>query len=50
MALKVGDVDFGSLAGLLEPDQLVTNQTELLAYEMDAANDRGLPDAVVFTS
>jgi D-lactate dehydrogenase (cytochrome) len=47
MAFKIGNIDFSSLAGMLGEGQLVTNPIELLAYEMDAANDSGLPDAVV---
>jgi len=35
------------LAALLQPGQLITNAVELLTYEVDAANDRGLPDGVV---
>jgi D-lactate dehydrogenase (cytochrome) len=48
MAFKIRDTDFSSLAGILGDGKLVTNPIELLTYEMDAANDRGLPDAVVF--
>ncbi len=48
--VKVADhpIDFTSLARLLKPGQMVTNPVELLTYEVDAANERGLPDAVVF--
>lgn len=40
--------DFSTLAELLKPGQVLTNPVELLTYEVDAANDRGLPQGVVF--
>jgi len=41
-------IDFSSLANLLQPGQLITNPVELITYEVDAANDRGTPDGVVY--
>ena len=37
-----------SLARLLKPGQILSKPFELITYEIDAANDRGHPDAVVF--
>jgi glycolate oxidase subunit GlcD len=37
-----------ALHALLEKDQLVTDPAELIVYEIDAAQDRGLPDGVAF--
>jgi glycolate oxidase subunit GlcD len=37
-----------SLQALLEKDQLVTDPAELIVYEIDAAQDRGVPDGVAF--
>jgi glycolate oxidase subunit GlcD len=39
-----------ALHALLEKDQLVTDPSELIVYEIDAAQDRGLPDGVAFPS
>ena len=36
------------LQKLFGKDQIVTDPAELLVYEIDAAQDRGLPDGVVF--
>ncbi len=41
-------IDFASLANLLQPGQLITNPVELITYEVDASNDRGTPDGVVY--
>jgi glycolate oxidase subunit GlcD len=37
-----------SLQALLEKNQLVTDPAELIVYEIDAAQDRGVPDGVAF--
>lgn len=37
-----------SLKALLGERQVITDPVELLVYEVDAAQDRGMPDAVVF--
>lgn len=37
-----------SLTNLLDKRQVITDPVELITYEMDAAMDRGTPDAVVF--
>lgn len=37
-----------SLRALFRPRQVVTDPVELITYEVDAAQDRGHPDAVVF--
>jgi D-lactate dehydrogenase (cytochrome) len=37
-----------ALKALLSPNQVVTDPVELITYEVDAAQDRGLPDGVVF--
>ncbi len=47
MALAIKP-ELEELARLLRPGQVITNPVELLTYEVDAANDRGKPDGVVF--
>jgi D-lactate dehydrogenase (cytochrome) len=37
-----------ALRSLFSPNQIVTDPVELITYEVDAAQDRGLPDGVVF--
>lgn len=37
-----------ALQALLEKNQLVTDPAELIVYEIDAAQDRGVPDGVAF--
>jgi len=37
-----------ALKSLLLTNQVITDPVELITYEVDAAHDRGLPDAVVF--
>mgnify|MGYP001826724670 FL=1 len=37
-----------ALRSLLSPNQIVTDPVELITYEVDAAQDRGLPDGVIF--
>ena len=37
-----------ALKSLLSSNQVTTDPVELITYEMDATQDRGLPDAVVF--
>jgi len=36
-----------SLAGMLRPGQVIYKPAELLTYEMDATNERGIPDGVI---
>jgi D-lactate dehydrogenase (cytochrome) len=41
-------IDFASLANVLQPGHLIINPVELITYEVDASNDRGTPDGVVY--
>ena len=43
----VNKVKFESLLNFLQPHQLITDRVELLAYEFDATNTHGSPEAVI---
>lgn len=43
----VNKVKFDTLLKFLKPHQLITDRAELLAYEFDATNTHGCPEAVV---
>ncbi|MCX6029891.1 MAG: FAD-binding protein [Chloroflexi bacterium] len=48
MAIAQREMALSALKRLLAPNQVVTNPSELITYEVDAAFDRGTPMAVVF--
>lgn len=48
MTTRTANRKFAALEKLLEPGQVLTHPVELITYEVDAAIDRGHPDAAVF--